>query len=140
MRPRFSLRTLLIFTAFFAGFCYFWIVMPSVTAKHFVDAINAEDYVAADMFFAKSDGVSFILTNNNTFGFRTKASLLPWTIGEFCSGRRGVQIINEYMAFDEHVNEVQHVVATPFGLMRPTRTSSTSSVMVDRDQRISMRR
>jgi hypothetical protein len=51
IRPRFSMRMPLSFTAVVACFCHYWFVMPSSTAQQLVDAIGSENYEAADQMF-----------------------------------------------------------------------------------------
>jgi hypothetical protein len=40
MRPRFSLRTLLVLTALVAAGCYWWIARPTAVAERFIAAIK----------------------------------------------------------------------------------------------------
>jgi hypothetical protein len=47
MRPRFSLRTLLILTTLAALACG-WLIIPSLRAERFIAAIHRDDLTAAD--------------------------------------------------------------------------------------------
>jgi hypothetical protein len=55
MRPRISLRGLLILTALLAAFCY-WRNRPRQIASQFVAAIEAGDYAFADTLVVDDDG------------------------------------------------------------------------------------
>jgi hypothetical protein len=48
IRPRFSLRWLLIFTALAAVACYWWIARPTILANRFAAAIHRRNLAAAD--------------------------------------------------------------------------------------------
>jgi hypothetical protein len=48
MRPRFSLRWLLILTALVAVACYWWTARPTILANRFRNRIAAQDFAAAD--------------------------------------------------------------------------------------------
>jgi hypothetical protein len=48
MRPRFSLRWLLIVTALIAATCYWWIARPTIVAERFVRAFKDDDLAAID--------------------------------------------------------------------------------------------
>jgi hypothetical protein len=54
MRPRFSLRKLLILTTAFALFCYYLAVRPITLAKAFADRVAAKEYRAADLLCGDS--------------------------------------------------------------------------------------
>jgi hypothetical protein len=48
MRPRFSIRWLLIFTALAAAACYWWVIRPTIVANRFAKTLAARDFLAAD--------------------------------------------------------------------------------------------
>jgi hypothetical protein len=48
MRPRFSVRLLLVIVALLAAACYVLLVRPSVIAARFVTAVNNRDYRLAE--------------------------------------------------------------------------------------------
>jgi hypothetical protein len=52
LRPRFSLRMLLMLTTCVALFCW-WRQRPAVIADKFIDAVKARDYAAADALFQR---------------------------------------------------------------------------------------
>jgi hypothetical protein len=54
IRPRFSLRTLLILTALAAVGCYWWIAPPTYVAERFAKAVNDKDYATAKSMVAVS--------------------------------------------------------------------------------------
>jgi hypothetical protein len=60
MRPRFSIRTLLVLTALVAGSCYWWIEGPSATAREFARHVAAKDYRAASFMFASMSNIRII--------------------------------------------------------------------------------
>lgn len=43
MRPRFSLRTLLVLTAVLAAGCYWWVAGPAIIAERFVESLKVKD-------------------------------------------------------------------------------------------------
>jgi hypothetical protein len=53
MRPRFSLRWLLLLTALVAAVCYWWIARPTNVANRFAAAIDSADYAAAQGMVAE---------------------------------------------------------------------------------------
>jgi hypothetical protein len=134
MRPRFSLRTLLIATAILAGLCYYWIEMPRATAKRFVDAIGAEEFSVADRMFWKAGDRGFAASKEKYWGFRADAEVLPWSMSQFLSGRRDVQLHMTYFFLDEHHDVENDIAATAFGLNSPTSLSTNNSMMIDRTQ------
>jgi hypothetical protein len=85
IRPQFSMRMLLSLTAVVGYFCYYWFVMPSSTAQQLVDAIGSENYEAADRLFWTSSDRTLADQKERLWGFRSRAELLRWTIGQLSS-------------------------------------------------------
>ncbi len=52
MRPRFSLRVILIATATLSILLYLFVVRPTILANRFVAAVNTQDMDAVDAFLA----------------------------------------------------------------------------------------
>jgi hypothetical protein len=51
MRPRFSIRKLLVLTGLLAAACYWWVARPTIVAEQFVSAVNSNDQVAAKAMY-----------------------------------------------------------------------------------------
>jgi hypothetical protein len=51
MRPRFSLRWILIFTGLVAALCYWWIARPTIVANRFIAAVNRRDFASAHALY-----------------------------------------------------------------------------------------
>jgi hypothetical protein len=67
MRPRFSIRLLLLLIAVVAATCYVLLVRPTEIAKRFVAAVNERDHLAAKSLLPKRDfwsGRDFIAISN----------------------------------------------------------------------------
>ena len=77
MRPRFSLRTLLIITTLIALCCYYWVIRPTQTAKQFVRAVNSEDYATADKLTWHTSDLTLSKWKDERWGFTTNAELPP---------------------------------------------------------------
>jgi hypothetical protein len=140
MRPRFSLRTLLIITGMFAGFCYYWIVMPTATAKRFMDVIGTEDYETADLFFWNSDDRVLADWKEHRWGFQSKAELAPWSLIQLLSGHRNLQLHISYFQFDQNHDIEMRIEATSFGVKSPKTGLTNTSTIVDRAQRVILNR
>jgi hypothetical protein len=55
MRPRFSIRALLILTTLVAAACGWWVAAPTIVAHRFSRAIKSQDYAAADALCARPE-------------------------------------------------------------------------------------
>ena len=55
MRPRFSIRTLLVLTALAAAACYWWISAPTQVALRFKQAVESADYRSANAMFLEAN-------------------------------------------------------------------------------------
>ena len=67
MRPRFSMRLLLVVVTILAATCYVLLVRPTVIAKRFVAAVNERDQVAAQSLLPSRDfwmGREFLAISN----------------------------------------------------------------------------
>ena len=67
MRPRFSIRLLLLVITVLAATCYVLFVRPTVIAKRFVAAVNERDQVAAQSLLPSRDfwmGREFLAISN----------------------------------------------------------------------------
>jgi hypothetical protein len=131
IRFRFSLRVLLTVTTFFAGFCYYWIVMPGATAKRFVDSIAAEDYKAADGLFWIASDRTLSEWKDKRWAFRSKAELLPLTFWQLLSGHREMLLHITYFQFDQNHDLDMRIAATSFGMKSPSDLSSNSALTID---------
>ncbi|HEY4233598.1 MAG TPA: hypothetical protein VGM76_09230 [Lacipirellulaceae bacterium] len=140
MKFRFSLRALFILTAVFAGFCYYWIVMPGAMAKRFVNAINREDYQSADDLIRSTNDRVLTQWQDKYWGFRSDAAFLPWSFAQFLCGRREVQLHVTYFFLDEHHDIETQLAATSFGMQSPGQSISNNAMMIDRDEPTTLKR
>jgi len=88
MRPRFSLRSLLILLTFAALACA-WLVIPSRNAEQLVNAIDEGDYSAADDLFR---GRHKVLQTWSTQPYvdTISSELLDQTLSDVAFGRRRI--------------------------------------------------
>jgi hypothetical protein len=130
MRIRFSLRTFFVLVTLLAGICYVWFVMPTVTAKHFIQAVSDKNYTAADRFFDNTADRFIANTAEQYWGFDSTAELMPVSLGQLLSGRRLVRLDFRYFHLDENVSSNAQIVATPFALRSPRISSSRAAVIL----------
>jgi hypothetical protein len=97
-----------------------------------IDAIGSENYEAADRMFWTANDRTLADQKEKLWGFRSRAELLPSTIGQLCSGHRELLLHVSYFQFDENHDIDMHVAATPFGLNSPTVSSTSSARTIDR--------
>src|SRR5438046_871248 len=95
MRLRFSLRAMFIVTTLVAALCC-WFLLPTLTAKRFLNAIANEDYKSADELFRNSDDRFFEDWSNKRWAFLATAKLQPLTVGQFFQNRRDLLIEIRY--------------------------------------------
>src|SRR5207245_476211 len=117
MRLRFSLRTMFVATTLVAGLCC-WFLLPTLTAKRFLNAIANEDYNSADELFRSSDDQFFADWSNKRWGFLATAELQPVTIGQILQNRRDLVVEIRYFEFDQNFSLEIRIDATPFGLKK----------------------
>jgi hypothetical protein len=135
-RLRFSLRTLLLTTAAFACFCYYWLIMPGATAQHFIRLVSGEEFEAADLMFWKPVDRQLALWQKKCWGMRAEAELSPWSISQLLGGRRDLRLHVAYFYLDEHHDLEMQLAATSFGIDSASTWSGSRSALVDQVQRI----
>ncbi len=82
MKPRISLRGLLVLTTCLAAVCW-WRDRPRQIANRFVAAIEAGDYEAADAMFVRGRSLYDETVGHATFSAsQYKPSLADWMRGE----------------------------------------------------------
>jgi hypothetical protein len=140
MRPRFSLRTLLILTTALALCCYYWVIMPTRTAKQFVRAINSEDYTTADKLASHTSDLTLSKWKDERWGFSTKADLAPWSVRQLLRGNRDIELYMTYFQLDETHEIRMHLAATSLGIRKPDTIATKSNAVIDTSQRISISR
>ena len=133
MRFRFSLRRFFILITLLAGFCYCWFVMPTVTAKRFVEAIAAKDYGSADQLFTDSSSRFIADSADKFWAFEATANLLPITAGQLLRGERHVRLQHTYFYLDEHVNLATLIRANSIGLRSSKISQQASAVTIERE-------
>jgi hypothetical protein len=121
MRPRFSLRWLLILTALTAFACYGWFVRPTVLANQFVTAIDRRDIDSIDSMWrgAEIDLSRVEHLNAGNSAWRIRARPVPRTWGDIW---RGVQLIR-FELHNSALNQTRSgtlpfptLIATPLGI------------------------
>lgn len=140
MRPRFSLRTLLALTTVLAFFCYYWIILPTHTARCFVSAIKSENFSTADHLFWQASDRTLADLKDKRWGFNATAGLAPWSFSQLITGRREVAFYMTYFQFDETHETRMQLSATPFGVQSPRNTVNNSAAVIDRTNAISIKR
>ena len=116
MRLRFSIRALFVLTTIVALGCW-WLVIPSLSAQRFVQAINSADYQQADACFRKSDDRFIAKWNDEHWQFAASAELEPWTFREILCGQRRVQLHLSYGGPSPLRIRTYTVTATRSGLL-----------------------
>ncbi len=99
MRPRFSIRLLLLVITVLAATCYVLLVRPTVIAKRFVAAVNERDQLAAQSLLPRRDfwiGREFLAISNPPGKDETArlvfvyAEVLPREWNDICSFERRI--------------------------------------------------
>jgi hypothetical protein len=146
LRPRFSLRTLLVLTALVAAGCYWWIVRPTIVATRFARAIHAKEYTAADALYTGEDRqyvsrrVQWILSGRDSVHLELFVFPRNWT-DVFHGQRRMCLSIISYSGSKEVFDAARknklkeagwagpggdlpgtQLIATPFTVRHPTAT------------------
>src|ERR1041384_916706 len=111
MRLRFSLRALFLLTVIVASMCY-WFLLPTLTARRFVAAVNKEDYKAADAVFLSPEDRFLAIAAEKRWGFGASAQLLPLTFQQLCSNQRAVRVAISYFEFDQRFSLEMEITAT----------------------------
>jgi hypothetical protein len=119
MRPRFSLRALLIFTAAFSVFSYYWTVMPRATAQRFVGAVLEQSYELADGSFRDRQDRFLSNWNEKYWHFKAGAELEQWSLSDFIRGERRVRLWVMYSDAGPLRALEWTVIATPAGMRSP---------------------
>ena len=99
MRPRFSVRLLLLFITVLAATCYVLLVRPTVIAKRFVAAVNERNQLAAQSLLPNRDfwiGREFLAISNPPEKDETArlvfvyAEVLPREWNDICAFQRRI--------------------------------------------------
>jgi hypothetical protein len=130
MHLRFSLRTFFVLVTLLAGCCYFWFVIPTVTANRFAQSIAVKDYKSADRLFSDHADRFIADSAEKYWAFESTAELMPITFGQLMSGRRHVALRFDYFHLDQNVSSVARIPATPFGLESPVVSRIDSDVTI----------
>jgi hypothetical protein len=85
MKPRFTLRALLLLVALVAGFGY-WRSRPAAIACQFVRALSAKDYDAAGALFQRSEDRCFGPTMRNVEWRMISAERTEQSFGDWIGG------------------------------------------------------
>jgi hypothetical protein len=135
MRIRFSLRTFFVLLTLLAFFCYLWVTRPSQIARRFADAVNAEDFAAADQMFFRSGDQFLAEWADENWAFEARCELRPLTIAQLLSARRHVDINIGYFELDHTASRQVVIAATPLGLNAPSVSSvKYGALFIDRSE------
>jgi hypothetical protein len=97
MRPRFSIRTLLILTALAAASCYWWIARPTIVAERFVAALALDDQTTLESLWIDAEIEDFRLAY--LYGPIGKNSLeltlAPRTWQDIWRGQRSIELVGK---------------------------------------------
>jgi hypothetical protein len=138
MRFRFSLRTFFLLLTLLAFCSYLWLTRPSHVARCFADAINSENYKAADQLLRPGD--RFLAEwADKRWAFRARCELRPLTLAQLLSARRHVDLHISYFEFDHTATREAYFIATPLGLASPSISSVQYTGMIIDEARGSMR-
>jgi hypothetical protein len=118
MRLRFSLRTLFLLMTIAAALCL-WFLLPSLTARRFLAALNTGDYQSADAIFRNVDDRFLAEWSEKRWSFRSSGELLPLTFDQLWRNKREVRVEITYFEFDQYFSVESYLAATPFGLNKP---------------------
>jgi hypothetical protein len=121
-----------LLVALLAAFCYYWFVMPSLTASRLIEAVAAKDYDAADRLFRVPDSRFIASSAEDYWAFEAQAERLPITLHQLLTGRRDVLLQFGYFHLDQNVSSQAHIAATPFGLGPPVISRVDSGRIIDR--------
>ena len=139
MRIRFSLRTFFILLTLLACICYLWLTLPSQVAQRFSDAVNSEDFTAADRFFLRSNDQFLAEWADKRWAFNARCDLRPLTLAQLLTARRRVDVHISYFEFDHTATRQAELSATPLGLTSPNISSVKYGGMFIDEIRGSMR-
>jgi len=123
MRIRFSLRTFFILLTLLACLCYLWLTLPSQVAQRFADAVNTEDFTAADRHFLRSSDRFLAGWAEKRWAFRARCELRPLTLAQLLTARRQVDVYFNYFELDHTATRQAELSATPLGLTSPSLSS-----------------
>lgn len=129
MRPRFSLRLILVVVALSAGALYFGCVRPTMVAQRFVAAVMRRDFVAASQL-AGDDRWQAVVQPNGSRADWVYAELVPreWADCWRCE-RHIILRVSQHSDHDggyRDWTEDTDVVAGPTGVRIPEPVQTTS--------------
>jgi hypothetical protein len=119
MRFRFSMRWLLLASVIVAACCY-RLVLPTIIANRFVQAVASGNYERADACFADPDDQFLSNLNDKHWRFHARAELKPWSFRGSAFGKRLIQLHVAYHDAGPMRLYAFNVVVTRTGLLTPT--------------------
>lgn len=134
MRLRFSLRSLFVLMTVVAALCL-WFLLPSLTARRFLVALNSEDYQSADKFFRNAEDRFLADGADKRWSFRSSGELMPLTFDQLWRNKRDLRVEATYFEFDQYFSVETYVAATPFGLSTLERLPPHRTGVVDSGRR-----
>jgi len=91
MRRRYSLLAIL-FLLTLEGFGGYGLALPSINAHRFAAAIEGEDFAAADRMFINPNHQFLATLYADSWTWRARVSLAPWSFEQFLSGQRSLSM------------------------------------------------
>jgi hypothetical protein len=97
MRPRLSLRMLLVLTALAAAACYWWVARPTIVAARFIAAFAAGDQMKLESLWTDSENESFYQSYLHSLPVTLEKenvtlSLAPRSWQDILHGRRWIEL------------------------------------------------
>ncbi len=135
MRPRFSLRSLLAATTLLALFLYYWVIMPTRTAEHFIRAVNSQDYATADKLVGDTRNFDLMRWKVDRWGLTTETELEPLSLSQILQGGRNVNMRMKYFQLDELFDMQIQLTATSHGMKNFRTIKVLPKAVIDTSQR-----
>lgn len=89
LRPRFSLRVLFLATALIAVGCL-WLILPTVRARQFINAVKSRDFKLADSYFSNPQEKFFVELAAEYPTFKSTAELQTQSMRQLWNGEQSV--------------------------------------------------
>lgn len=102
LRPRFSLRVLFVATALVAVGCL-WLILPTVRASQFINAVKSRDLKLADSYFSNPGEQFFVELAAEHPTFKSSAELEPQSPRQLWNGERSISGDVEIVRYQGYV-------------------------------------
>jgi hypothetical protein len=141
MRIRFSLRMFFLLLTLVSCFFYVWLTRPSRVAGRLADAINSENYRAADALFLHAGDRFLAEWSDERWAFEATGTLRPLSLAQILTARRFVDVDIRYFDLDHTAIRQANLSATPWGIASPTiSTVMYEGMLIDEARETPLRR